>query len=233
MFLVFLVKTMNIHITKQNALKLACYILYLFFAGLITISNEKGLLFFIIVFFSFIFFEYIIVYFRKILFKNYTDRITLLNKSIDNSGQIESYGAILWSVLGDYLLKPFGSIFFMGFLYVLGIVLFGSFFEEDVNNIPKATEAAIDATTLEIYNQFNEAGILKLMKGEYLKIYIHKENLMKYPFPERKKPLIEIGCAWCKNANQIYFPKVVFYDVDTGSKLGSYSCFLKYTSLSE
>jgi hypothetical protein len=69
--------------------------------------------------------------------------------------------------------------------------------------------------------------------GKNLRVYISRENLVKFPFPEREKPLKKIGCAWCENTEKWHFPKVYFYDVDTGNELGSYSCVFKYATINK
>ena len=118
-------------------------------------------------------------------------------------------------------------------VFYVGIMLFGSFIKEwDETDILQAKSAKA-FTRLEMYWQFGEQGILEQRMGKNLRIYISRKNLAKFPYPERDKPIKEVGCAWCDSIEKWYFPKVYFYDVDTGNKLGSYSCVFKYVTINK
>jgi hypothetical protein len=124
-------------------------------------------------------------------------------------------------------------LYLLGLFLVVnvGIMLFGSYIKEWEEWELKETTPAKRNVTKEIYMQFGERGILEQRVGKNLRIYISRENLRKFPFPEREKPLKKIGSAWCENIEKWHFPKVYFYDVDTGNKLGSYSCVFKYVTV--
>lgn len=126
-----------------------------------------------------------------------------------------------------------GILYLFGlFLIVnIGIIIFGPLIDEWDETTNQATASARLDVKEEIYRQFGELGVLEQKAGKNLRVYICKENLMKYSFPDRKNPLREIGCTWCDKVGKWHLPKVYFYDVQTGHKLGSYSCVLKYTTL--
>jgi hypothetical protein len=119
------------------------------------------------------------------------------------------------------------------FIFHVGTALFGSFINEWDESELKSADAARIKLKAQLSLQFGEAGKLEQKMGNNICVYIRKESLNKFSFPERKKPISVVGETWCGSVSKIHFPKVYFYDEETGRKLASYSCVFKYTSISK
>ncbi len=119
-------------------------------------------------------------------------------------------------------------------MYMVGIALFGNWFEADkseLNHIAKAQEKISSA----LYVTYDYFGRLDVRKDGSVYAYIQKKNYMTVSYPDRDAAITYVGKAWCEDKviekiTFISMPKVVLRDIQTGEDLGGYRCLLHYTN---